>query len=95
VSDPLAFAERLTYSDEVAELGVSEEDSTRLALVSARGLMKGRGLLPHQARQWPGGRPHRYAENGLNLLRRGFRPRTLFLCDDIELSPHTGGFFFV
>jgi DNA primase len=35
--DPAAFAAKLSYSDEVAELGLTEEDATRLGIGSVRG----------------------------------------------------------
>jgi DNA primase len=35
--DPAAFAQKLSYSDEVSELGISEEDATRLQIGFTRG----------------------------------------------------------
>jgi len=35
--DPAAFASKLAFSDEVAELGISEEDATRLQIGFTRG----------------------------------------------------------
>jgi hypothetical protein len=35
--DPVAFAAKLSFTDEVAELGISEEDATRLQIGFTRG----------------------------------------------------------
>jgi DNA primase len=35
--DPVAFASKLTFTDEVAELGLTEEDATRLQIGFTRG----------------------------------------------------------
>jgi hypothetical protein len=40
--DPIAFAAKLAFTDEVAELGISEEDATRLQI----GFTRGKVYLP-------------------------------------------------
>jgi hypothetical protein len=46
--DPAAFSERLTYSDEVAALGISEKDAATLGIGfhAGAGLMRGRVCFP-------------------------------------------------
>lgn len=45
--DAEAYIQKLTYSDEVAALGISEEDAARLSIgYSSTGLMRGRVCIP-------------------------------------------------
>jgi hypothetical protein len=82
--DATAFAERINYTNEVKELGISEEDAKRLCIgFINKNMMKGR-VSPPKARAilgymgWDGKEmkfPSRWLASNVVLLQRGAWPK--------------------